>query len=645
MPSNCKINSNCFLQYDNLFKIKVSDLTRCRPELDFALACIYFKKGKYWLFHSQDFDESKMIESPNEQIWLPLKNPNRHVFKDRVTNYGYQLRAGDIIRFGRVRFYVKKISSHLSNDIDLGQPEELSASKITEKEGNIMPMQEDSREDSSHEGQDYGDISNNNITMNPALSSKDESPRKETRTLGNERVLHQLRKSYDSSLMFESYNEEVLNEILEKKESFTQIQLKRNTISYPGKERNENSCRICLDEEFDDQDNPMISPCKCTGSVKQVHLECLKEWIQNKRNIRNLHNTRSFNWKDLKCELCKSIYENEFYHKSKRYKLLNYEDEMTQHYLVLESYTHTPTKTIHICEVPDHHCGNLEFDVGRSSGVSVRITDISVSRVHARITFHDGKFYVKDMASKFGTVTRLWHPISIPNKKNYKIDIQIGRSSLTISPLLKTMNRKIGNKKFTFSDEKDVSDRINDKRPEKVHTEMDLINQEKYKNIPASFKKYLILLDKIMDATPPVKKSQVAPINVIDEENDAYEINDRMTNKKRDEEEKDKNTDIMCQRRRYRDKNNTEWQTFGVDRTFDNSEQQSLNSGHKYQDSSIHLSNDPSRNPSHRRSANSQILHNPNGRDYMRASIHNEALREISEGNDSGVLQEEVKEE
>lgn len=237
-----------------------------------------------------------------------------------------------------------------------------------------MPVRANSSVEQSHDANDYGDLSNNNITINPALLSKDGSPSKEPRTLGNDRVLHELRKSYDSSLMFESYNEEVLNEILEKKESFTQIQQKRNTISYPGKELNENSCRICLDEEFDEQVNPMISPCKCTGSVKQVHLDCLREWIHNKRNIRDLNNTRSFNWKDLKCELWKSIYENEFYHKSKRYKLLNYEDEMTQNYLVLESYTHTPNKTIHICEVPDGHKGNLEFDVGRSSGVSVRIT-------------------------------------------------------------------------------------------------------------------------------------------------------------------------------------------------------------------------------------------------------------------------------
>lgn len=68
--------------------------------------------------------------------------------------------------------------------------------------------------------------------------------------------------------------------------------------------------------------------------------------------------------------------------------------------MVFESFTHTPNKTIHICEVPEYHEGNLVFEVGRSSDVDVRITgnynilkhiiDISVSRIHSKITFHKG---------------------------------------------------------------------------------------------------------------------------------------------------------------------------------------------------------------------------------------------------------------
>jgi len=43
-------------------------------------------------------------------------------------------------------------------------------------------------------------------------------------------------------------------------------------------------CRICLDEEEDLQNyNPFITPCKCTGSMKHIHLNCLREWTDSKK--------------------------------------------------------------------------------------------------------------------------------------------------------------------------------------------------------------------------------------------------------------------------------------------------------------------------------------------------------------------------
>ena len=105
----------------------------------------------------------------------------------------------------------------------------------------------------------------------------------------------------------------------------------------------------------------------------------------------------------------------------------------SKNYLVMQSITHTPNKTIHICEVPDDQEGDLKFTVGRSSEVAVRITDISVSRFQSLITYHEGDFYIKDLKSKFGTVTRLWHPISIPQNKNYSIEFQVGRTFFRMS--------------------------------------------------------------------------------------------------------------------------------------------------------------------------------------------------------------------
>lgn len=36
-------------------------------------------------------------------------------------------------------------------------------------------------------------------------------------------------------------------------------------------------CRICL--EVGSAQNQLIVPCKCIGSVKHVHKECIREWV------------------------------------------------------------------------------------------------------------------------------------------------------------------------------------------------------------------------------------------------------------------------------------------------------------------------------------------------------------------------------
>lgn len=51
-------------------------------------------------------------------------------------------------------------------------------------------------------------------------------------------------------------------------------------------------CRICWGTEDevdagDNQDfNPLISPCKCIGTVQAIHLKCLKEWLDTKRSMK-----------------------------------------------------------------------------------------------------------------------------------------------------------------------------------------------------------------------------------------------------------------------------------------------------------------------------------------------------------------------
>ena len=59
-------------------------------------------------------------------------------------------------------------------------------------------------------------------------------------------------------------------------------------------------CRICYDIEKDN--NLLIHPCHCSGSVKYVHEECLKTWLLSTNE--DLSNR--------KCELCNTQFQMEY---------------------------------------------------------------------------------------------------------------------------------------------------------------------------------------------------------------------------------------------------------------------------------------------------------------------------------------------
>ncbi|KXN73137.1 zf-C3HC4-domain-containing protein [Conidiobolus coronatus NRRL 28638] len=48
-------------------------------------------------------------------------------------------------------------------------------------------------------------------------------------------------------------------------------------------------CRVCRGEATDDQ--PLFHPCKCSGSIRYVHQDCLIQWLNHSRKKH--------------CELCK----------------------------------------------------------------------------------------------------------------------------------------------------------------------------------------------------------------------------------------------------------------------------------------------------------------------------------------------------
>jgi len=47
------------------------------------------------------------------------------------------------------------------------------------------------------------------------------------------------------------------------------------------KESEDKMCRVCWMDGQEDG-NPLVSPCTCTGSVKYIHFNCLQKWLLSK---------------------------------------------------------------------------------------------------------------------------------------------------------------------------------------------------------------------------------------------------------------------------------------------------------------------------------------------------------------------------
>ena len=62
--------------------------------------------------------------------------------------------------------------------------------------------------------------------------------------------------------------------------------------------------------------------------------------------------------------------------------------------------------------------------MGRGHQCEIRLQDISVSRMHSEIKYCEGKFYLTDQNSKFGTLVRLDKSIEL----NHRVKLQAGRS-------------------------------------------------------------------------------------------------------------------------------------------------------------------------------------------------------------------------
>jgi len=107
-------------------------------------------------------------------------------------------------------------------------------------------------------------------------------------------------------------------------------QVDKQTLTDHGDNEDEENvvkqCRICLSDNnstpqgsvkncmnFEnakdkpsEDDNPFINPCRCSGTMKYIHVKCLQFWLASKIQIKQTSDScKTLSWKNIECELCK----------------------------------------------------------------------------------------------------------------------------------------------------------------------------------------------------------------------------------------------------------------------------------------------------------------------------------------------------
>lgn len=94
-------------------------------------------------------------------------------------------------------------------------------------------------------------------------------------------------------------------------------------------------CRFCWSSGAEPT-NPLFTTCKCSGSVGYIHFNCLRNWLDVKKQCKLSPTFSSFYWKSFECEICKKPYPLVLRTLGKTYNLVDYERPEGD-FLVLES--------------------------------------------------------------------------------------------------------------------------------------------------------------------------------------------------------------------------------------------------------------------------------------------------------------------
>ena len=192
-------------------------------------------------------------------------------------------------------------------------------------------------------------------------------------------------------------------------------------------------CRLCFCEGNFEGNDPLISPCKCTGSLTYIHLNCLRKWLTSKivTKTSSTNDIYCYTFKSLECEICKSIIPEIVEYRGKFISLLNFKD-IDPPYIILQTMYQYNSQNKNLPNFNAIFVISLKIKdyiiIGRANNSDIRLSDVSVSRNHSNISYYNGNFYIDDIGSKFGTLLLIQNNILFLPYKD--LNIQTGKNHL-----------------------------------------------------------------------------------------------------------------------------------------------------------------------------------------------------------------------
>ena len=453
--------------------------------------------------NSYKIDDDENICS-NNSTWFSLKSDKKN--KNNRLNM-FKISEGDVVKIGKIIIRIRKIKfqsdkhNNKKINIDINNNKyELSNSSKSESVSVLRELGTNSLFNYNINN----NIVQNDINLNTVKKQKEEEDK--------ENEMLSINKTSNKKV-----NSKKINFKTPEKIFFEENQKKKST-DFPSR-----CCRICYLEE-ETESNPLIQPCLCSGSLKYIHLDCLKRWIgtRNWTRVENNENVCIYLIKEIDCELCKNKLPDYIRHKNKLYKIIEFKIDF-KNYISFENLTldKQKNKFIYVINLDK----KKDIKIGRGHEANIILSDISVSRVHCVLNVYNKNVYLQDNEAKYGTLVLVQTPrLNIID--NIDLNLQIGRSFIncknkTPFKLFKCCdnNNEVINYNSYF---KQNSKKIGMKKIHTVKTEIDEEEKEK---------EFILENKENIDNNTQTPKKKEEPIMEIDigvdedENADKYNIN------------------------------------------------------------------------------------------------------------------------